>query len=92
MRILSPKTVVNFAGVQFIFFRADHPGDGLPLHDHPFDHLSFAIEGRPEAFYDDGTAAVMAPGDAPLKFEAGRKHGVRATAPGDCFVNVMPLS
>jgi len=91
MSTLAPKHVINFCGVQIIVFCARATGDGLPLHDHPFDHLSLALGGTPEAFYADGTVQIMYPGDAPLKFTTGQQHGVRATAPGDCFVNIMPL-
>ena len=91
MRQPAVERIATFFGVQIVIFRASEPGDGLALHDHPFDHLTIAISGNPEAFYEDGSVRVLCPGDVPLKFVAGEKHGVRATAAGDRFMNITPF-
>ncbi len=83
--------ITNFCGVQLTFFRADRTGDELALHDHPFDHLTMALVGTLEVFYADGSAQELRPGDAPIKFAARQLHGTRATAKGDCFVNITPI-
>lgn len=89
MKTVEPEQICNFCGVQIVIFCAAAPGDGLPLHDHSFEHLTMAVSGAPEVFYEDGTAQTIRPGDVPLKFASGQKHGVRATAAGDRFVNIM---
>lgn len=91
MRTLAPEHVIDFCGVQLIVFRAAEAGDGLPLHSHSFDHLVFALAGVPEAFFDDGSVHRLCVGALPLRLTAGKQHGVRATAAGDRFANVMPL-
>lgn len=90
MKPIAPEYVFNFYGIQIISFCATDVDDGLQLHDHPFDHLALAITGAPEVFYADGARQVLRPGDPPLKFMARQQHGIRATARGDRFINIMP--
>lgn len=90
MKTVEPEQICNFCGVQIVIFHAAAPGDGLPLHDHLFEHLTIAMSGALEVFYEDEITQTIRPGDAPLKFATGQKHGVRATAAGDRFINIIP--
>lgn len=80
-----------FNGVACVEYRCPEIGDGLALHSHAFNHLTLCLEGEIEAFLDDGRAFPLKPGEPPLEYIAGRKHGIRGTTPGARFLNLSPL-
>jgi hypothetical protein len=80
----------RFNGVAFQVYLCETAGDGLPVHDHDFNHLTRCEVGAIEAFDDRGPIKTATPADVPFEFRAGRRHGVRALTDGARFVNIFP--
>ncbi|MBN2449387.1 MAG: cupin domain-containing protein [Lentisphaeria bacterium] len=55
------------------------PGGHTPWHEHPWEHLNYAIAGEGEIVAADGTAHPFAAGDFAL-VPPGEKHQYRNTS------------
>lgn len=80
----------DFHKVTGTLYMCEHVGDELPLHDHSFNHITIATIGEIECFTDDGVVVRCKPGDAPVEYIAGRKHGIRGVTDGAMFLNISP--
>lgn len=81
-----------YAGNYHKVYSADAPGDELPpgLHKHDdFEHLTVAMSGEIEAFFDDREPIGAVPGDPPFEFAIGRFHGIRAKTAGAVFMSIQ---
>lgn len=72
--------------LQWYFFES--AGEEIPLHFHEiFVHASIVIAGEFEVFDDTGKTKKLALYDY-VEFATGRKHGLRALAPGSVLLSV----
>ena len=77
-------------GARGTMYRCEEPGDGIPLHSHLFNHITIATAGEIEVFTDDGVSLTLKPGDPPVEYKPGRRHGIRAKTAGAMFMNIGP--
>ena len=90
MHLISEFT---YAGSLHRIYRAERVDDVLPpgLHKHDYEHICVPMSGEVEAFFDDRAPISAKPGDLPLEFAPGRKHGVRALTAGAIFMNISRI-
>lgn len=81
----------TFNGVRCIEYLCEEVDDGLPLHEHTFNHLTKVTAGKVQVFTDDGVTIDCGPGEDPIEYVAGRKHGIRGLLPGSMFMNIGPV-
>ncbi len=72
-------------------YTCERAGDELPLHDHNFNHITLCLAGEIEVFTADGKSITAKPGEAPIEYVAGQRHGIRALTDGARFLNISPV-
>ncbi len=88
---LIARVPFTFNGVILQEYLCERVGDELPLHSHTFNHLTLCLDGEIECFSGDGKSLRASPGDPPVEYVAGRKHGIRGLTDGARFLNVSPV-
>jgi len=88
---LVPGKPFTFNGVVCVEYLCEEAGDELPLHSHRFNHITLCLNGVITAFTGDGKSITATPGDPPIEYVAGRKHGIRGESAGARFLNISPL-
>jgi quercetin dioxygenase-like cupin family protein len=88
---LIPGKPWTFNGLIGQDYTCEKAGDELPLHSHQFNHITLCLEGVVECFTSDGNSIPCAPGDPPVEYVAGRRHGIRGLSDGARFLNISPV-
>jgi len=87
--MFSADAAFSFNGNTFVVYRADL-GEGLPLHDHTFNHITIVLEGEIEVSDGAAVSVVLNARNGPIEYRAGRKHAITAKQDGTRFMNVSP--
>ena len=80
----------TFDNVHFVEYECEEIGDGIPLHDHAYNHLTKCTGGQIECYGPDGRSVTCRPGDPPIEYRPGTKHGIRGVTPRAMFMNISP--
>lgn len=80
----------SFDNLYFAEYECDEVGDNIPLHDHPFSHLTKCTHGEIEVFTQDGRTLILKVGDKPAEYRPGTRHGIRGLTVGARFINISP--
>lgn len=86
-----------FNGRRFVEYMCEDIGDGIPLHEHTFNHTTKCTKGKIECFTADGRKTVRDADDldperrTPVIYKAGLRHGIKALTRGAIFINDMPV-
>jgi len=84
---ITPYHRFDYAGATMQVYHADK-GDGLPMHQHPFNHATFCQAGSCVVRVK-GKEIIVNKDTQPLDLPANVPHEIEALEDGTCFVNVF---
>lgn len=87
MITVEARYTVNSHGAALRVFHADK-GEGLPRHEHDFDHLTVCHAGSC-VIRKEGRERVLTKFDNPVNLAANEWHEIEALEDGTVFVNVF---
>ena len=87
MKVLGSINGFTYAGTTVRMYRGD-PGEGLPRHDHAYDHATMCAHGA-ITVRKEGKEFTIRQGDSPVNLRAGEWHEIECAEPGSVFVNIF---
>lgn len=87
INMIEPTFIVEQNGASVSVYHANS-GDGLPRHEHTYQHLTFCHAGS-AIIRKEGRELVMTKDTQPVNLVANEWHEIEALEDGTVFVNVF---
>jgi quercetin dioxygenase-like cupin family protein len=88
MITLNPKFQVNYDGASIYIYHANK-NEGLPKHDHVYNHLTMCHAGSCLVSLENGKSIVINKDTQPVNLKGNIKHEIEALEDNTVFVNVF---
>ena len=87
VKLINPKNSVNFSNTILNIYHANI-GEGLPKHEHTFNHLTFCNAGSCIVRKEKGEK-IINKNSTPLNLSANEWHEIEALEDNTIFVNIF---
>jgi quercetin dioxygenase-like cupin family protein len=84
---LTPVLSFNYLSSRTQVYKGD-PGQGLPIHQHEFAHLTVCIQGSIKVLKQKGSK-ILTVNDNPLLLTANEWHEIEIVEPNTIFSNIF---